>query len=287
MQWNKTFGGSREDEVYSIQPGSDNGYVMVGRTEYVSVLLNDDVWIISIDASGNMLWDNSIGGNGNDWAFSSYLTSDGGHAIAGVTTSYGAGGGDAWLIKIDKDGHEQWNKTFGETKWDEVNSVQQTSDGGYILTGITGADTNPPYQYLIGGDAWLIKTDAIGNRQWSKKFGGRDTDWTVSVQQTTDDGYILAGATESYGTGGEDVWLIKTDEKGNEKWSRTFGGKSDDFGLSVQQTLDGGYLIVGTTESYGAGGGDVWLIKLSSEVTPTSTPMPTHQLHQQLQHLHP
>lgn len=259
MQWNKTFGGPNEDEVYSIQQSSDDGYIMVGRTEHS--VLNNNLWIISIDEKGNMLWDNSIGGKSDDWAFSTYSTSDGGQAIAGVTTSFGAGSSDVWLIKIDKDGHEQWNKTFGGTNWDEGDSVQQTSEGGYILTGITEAETNPPYQILIGGDAWLIKTDAGGNQQWSKKFGGRNMDWTISIQQTTDGGYVLTGGTNTYGAGGADIWLIKTDEMGKEQWSRTFGGKGYDFGIYVKQTSDSGYIIVGVTESYGAGDSDVWIIK--------------------------
>ncbi|MCK5720989.1 MAG: hypothetical protein KAI84_00495, partial [Gammaproteobacteria bacterium] len=104
--------------------------------------------------------------------------------------------------------YELWNKTFGGTDYDAAHSVQQTSDGGYVLAGSTGP-----------GDAWLIKTDANGDLKWSKTFGGTDIHGAYSVQQTSDGGYILAGYTISFGVSGQDAWLIKTDANGNEQWN--------------------------------------------------------------------
>jgi len=198
-------------------------------------------------------WSRTFGGSENDLAYSVQQTSDGGYILLGTTESHGAGDYDFWLIKTDAQGNWQWAKTFGGSEDDWGYSVQQTSDGGYILLGGS---------YGAGdGDFWLIKTDAQGNKQWERTFGGSDIDWGWSVQQTSDGGYILLGYTESYGTGGLDFWLIKTDAQGNKQWDRAFGGSDDDEGLSVRQTTDGGYILLGHTYSYGAGKADVWLIK--------------------------
>lgn len=146
-----------------------------------------------------------------------------------------------------------WDKTFGSRDYDEYGySVQQTSDGGYILVGTTH------------DDVWLIKTDAIGNKQWDKTFGGSHYESGYAVQQTYDGGYIILGETTSFGGGGYDIWLVKTDASGSRQWDRTFGGRSDDKGRFVQQTSDGGYIIIGWTKSFGAGGHDVWLIKVDA-----------------------
>ena len=155
-----------------------------------------------------------------------------------------------------------WTKTFGGSRNDGGSSVQQTSDGGYIITGSTSS-------YGAGSaDVWLIKTDASGDTIWTKTFGGSDGDEGSSVQQTSDGGYIITGSTSSYGAGRGDIWLIKTDAIGDTIWTKTFGGSERDFGESVQQTSDGGYIITGFTYSYGAGNYDVWLVKVAPSHIP-------------------
>jgi hypothetical protein len=219
----------------------------------INIITSDEVW--SFNKIEQIGWTKTFGGADSDWARSVQQTNDGGYIVAGVTDSYGAGGTDAWLIKADADGIKEWDQTFGGTGWDRANSVQQTSDGGYIVAGFT-------YSYGAGGrDAWLIKTDSLGNKQWDKTFGGIGWDDASSVQQTTDGGYIVAGETGSYGAGSGDVLLIKTDPAGNMQWYKTLGGSDYDAGRCVQQTGDGGYIIVGNTLSFGAGSTDVWLIK--------------------------
>ncbi|MEK0330908.1 MAG: hypothetical protein QQN49_06680, partial [Nitrosopumilus sp.] len=163
-----------------------------------------------------------------------------------------------WCVPLKAEPDTLWTKTFGGSDREWGNSVEQTSDGGYIITGLTES-------YGTGSDdVWLIKTDALGNTLWTKTFGGSNSDYGSSVQQTSDGGYIITGYTLSYGAGSRDVWLIKTDSSGDTLWTKTFGGSSLDISSSVQQTSDGGYIITGYTGSYGAGYYDVWLIKTDS-----------------------
>jgi hypothetical protein len=252
IEWDRTFGGSEDDWGYSVQQTRDGGFILVGTTASFGAEW-PDVWLIKTDADGNKLWEKTFGGSGLDWGSSVQQTRDGGFILVGTTTSFGAG--DVWLIKTDANGNKQWEKTFGGSNVDSGWSVQQTSDGGFIIVGNTASFG------ARWGDVWLIKTDADGNKLWDRTFGGSDWDWGFSVQQTSDGGFILVGETTSFGAGEADVWLIKTDADGNKLWDRTFGGSDWDWGFSVQQTSDGGFIIVGATRSFGAGDYDVLLIK--------------------------
>ncbi|WP_292461651.1 hypothetical protein [Methanolobus sp.] len=177
-------------------------------------------------------------------------TSDGGYVVTGYYHKYWEAGGEhhlvegACLIKTTANGTFEWMKVFNASNDDTGRSVRQTSDGGYIITGTYTGDER---------DVWLIKTDSVGNMEWNTTFGGEDDDFGSSVEQTTDGGYIVAGSTSSYGYG-DNIWLIKTDSKGNKEWDRVFGRGGYQNGRSVQQTIDGGYII----------GGD-WLVKTDSE----------------------
>ena len=179
-----------------------------------------------------------FGGSETDEGSSVQQTTDDGYVIVGGTTSFGNGEYDVWLIKTDSNGNEVWNKTFdGGIYADEGTSVQQTTDGGYIITGTTHQNGTL--------DLWLIKTDSNGNEVWNNIFEGSNWEQGKLVQQTTDGGYIIVGVTNSFGNGEYDVWLIKTDSNGNEVWSYAYGGGGSDadVGYSVQQTTEGGYII--------------------------------------------
>jgi hypothetical protein len=247
VQWAKTYGGIYSDYAYSVQQTSDSGYIVAGWTESFGAGL-DDIFLIKTDANGNVQWAKTYGGISVDRAYSVQQTSDGGYIVAVRTWSFVG----IILIKTDANGDIQWAKTYG---YDQASSVQQTSDGGYIVAGVT---------YLFGAgyiDLFLIKTDANGNIQWAKTYGGTNNDWARSVQQTSDGGYIVAGWTESFGAGLDDIFLIKTDANGNVQWAKTYGGTSYDYAHSVQQTSDGGYIVAGYTQSFGAGWYDIILIK--------------------------
>jgi hypothetical protein len=255
-EWNKTYGGANIDAAWSMIQTSDGGYALAGYTESFGAG-GQDFWLVKTDSVGNMVWSQTYGGANNDEAFSVIQTSDGGYALAGYTQSFGAGGQDFWLVKTDSFGNMVWNQTYGGANNDEAWSVIQTSDGGYALAGVI---TLPDWSY----DFLLIKIDSVGNIIWGKIYGGAYGDWALSMIQTSDGGYALAGYTQSFGAGGQDFWLVKTDSVGNMVWSQTYGGASDDWAWSVIQTSDGGYALAGMTKSFGAGLNDFWLVKTDS-----------------------
>ena len=207
-EWKRTFGGGDYDRGYSVQQTRDSGFIIAGSTRSNGDSY-DDLWLIKVDSQGNEEWNRTFGGGYIDIGHCIYETTDNGYVITGYTQSYGNGSRDLWLIKTDVHGNEEWNQTFGDSFVDYGKSVQQTIDGGYIITGSKGTDYH--------SNVWLIKTDAQGNEEWNRIFGGVDFDFGNFVQQTNDNGYIITGSTKSYGNGGYDVLLIKTDSKGQTK----------------------------------------------------------------------
>jgi hypothetical protein len=254
VRFAKTYGGTSDDFARFVQQTSDGGYIVVGETNSFGEF-ELDIFLIKTDAKGNIQWAKTYEVMDFDYASSVQQTSDGGYIVAGYTTSFRAADLDIFLIKTDANGNIIWAKTYGGTDYDYVYSVQHTFDGGYIVAGITGS-------FGAGwGDIFLIKIDPFGGIQWAKTYGGISDDGAFSVQQTYDGGYIVAGYTRSFGAISEDVFLIKIDPFGDIQWAKTYGGKGSEVATSVRQTADGGYIVAGYTTSFGAGKGDIFLIK--------------------------
>ena len=264
-QWKKVFIEAGYNFV-SLQQTFDGNYILLCN----QVLDFYDARLIKIDANGNEIWNRTYGGRLDDIVFSIEPTFDGGYILAGITDSFDAtmGNDGAWLIKVDSEGNELWNRTLGGERNDFVNSVNATSDGGYILTGISRSFGSEGQNSF-----WLVKVDSEGNELWNRTLG-EEAPWgycdhcdrlSGSVQLTSDGGYIFTGLKEFNSNGKNDAWLVKIDSEGNTLWSNRFGGEDNDSAILIQPTSDGYYLLAGETESFSKGGSDAWLIKVDSE----------------------
>ncbi len=270
--WTKTFGGTGDDWSDTVQPTSDGGYIVCGYTESFGAG-EGDVWLIKTDANGDTLWTKTYGGPQTDTGISVQQTADGGYFIGAVTASYGSGEEDIWLLKTGANGDTLWTKTYGGTEhdgyaegasWGYCVKGRQTSDGGYIVAAYTNSFGGADY------DVWLLKMDAAGDTLWTKTYGGDLNErGYLEVQQSPDSGYFIVGSTSSFGPQSPwsfypNVYLIKTDSFGDTLWTKAYGGEDWDKGFSFLQTNDGGYLIAGWTESFGAGKIDAYLLKTDS-----------------------
>jgi hypothetical protein len=254
LRMSKTFGVEDNESVTSVEQTRDGGYVFVGDTRKDAAGWYG-VWLVRTDAGGETLWTRTFSGADYAGGNSVHQTRDGGFIITGYTDSHDSPQYDVWLIKTGDRGDTEWTRTYGGIGNDVGHSICQAKDGGYVIVGRTES-------YGAGdGDVWFVRTDSVGDTTWTRLFGGIRDDGGTAVQQTTDGGYILVGYTCSSGAGGQDFYLIKTDANGDTQWTRTYGGAGADAGYAVRQTADGGYILVGNTESFGAGGQDVWLVR--------------------------
>jgi len=233
---------------------------------FILLLSNASVFvpIARSDEAPAVEWSKTYGGSpgptrGDDGAVQIIQTREGDYAVFGGTWSFATRECDWWLVKIDVDGNQQWNKTYDGRGWDNPRAVVQTSDEGYALFGDTAYGELGP-----DVDFWLVRTDENGNQLWNRTYGGTGDEWgAFNLVWKNNEGYAFAGRTNSFGAGGNDLWLVKTDLAGNMEWTETYGGGADDVCTSIVQTKDGGYALVGYTNSFsGDGNYEVWLIKL-------------------------
>jgi hypothetical protein len=297
-QWDKTFGGTGYDDLRFLQQTADGGYILGGRSDSgasgdkTEASRGDfDYWVVKLNAAGTKQWDKTFGGTGEDHLQSVQQTRDGGYILGGLTTSPSSGdkteasrgGVDFWIVKLDANGGKQWDKTIGGTGADQLRSLQQTSDGGYILAGDSnspsgGEKTAPSRSFE--SDYWVVKLDANGTKQWDRTLGGDQGDGPTCVRQTTDGGYLVGGGSFSgvsgdkteANRGDHDYWVVKLDATGTKQWDKTFGGNSHEIMYALQPTQDGNYLLAGVSQS-GSGGDitqpgqgdlDYWIVKVNA-----------------------
>jgi uncharacterized delta-60 repeat protein len=257
--WTHTYGDREfEDWLGNVQETQDGCYLVTGSTESKGAG-DKDIWVLKLDAQGEILWDRTYGGSKSDYAKPTLLTPTGDYLISGYTESKGVGERDLWVLKLDAQGELLWDRTYGGSRNDSGTSIELTPDGGYLLAGYTESKGSGE------ADIWVLKLGAQGELLWDHTYGGNKPDYASSVQLTPDGGYLIAGYTESISTGYWDTWILKLDAQGEVLWNRTYGGEKFDFAKSIQLTPNGGYLIAGDTGSKGAGKMDIWVFELDAQ----------------------
>ena len=314
LQWQKSYGGTDWDDAESIQQTNDGGYIFSGFSGSTNgdVVGNHggfDYWVVKLDGTGNIQWQKCYGGTNNEGAYSIQQTNDGGYIVAGSSASNDGdvagnhGGGDYWIVKLDSTGTLQWQRCYGGTNDDEAFSIQQTTDGGYIVAGESNSNNIDVTGNHGSYDYWIVKLDSVGILQWQKTYGGINSDAALCIEQANDGGYIAGGASDSndgdvtghHGNVGlyqYDYWIVKLNSTGLLLWQESYGGTVTEAVKAIQQAFDGGYVALGSTSSSDGdviglhGGIDGWILKFTPEVgieennflsSTTLSPNPFHE----------
>jgi len=255
LTWARAYGGKGDEEARAIQPTFDGGYIVAGSTLPPGAD-TEDLWLIRLDPSGNILWQKAYGGKGGEEAESIQQTTYGGFLVSGFTSSFGAGSLDAWVLTLDAKGNIIRQRAYGGKEAEVAHSIVQTSDGDFLVAGSTSSFGAGSF------DAWALKLDEQGKTLRQFTLGGTRWDDASSIRPTPDGGYVMAGLTESSGAGSTDVWLLKLNSKGMLEWQKTYGGSQADWANAIQPLPDGGFILAGSTRSFGSGSEDLWLIRL-------------------------
>lgn len=292
LAWQKSIGGGQIDLGSSVISTFDSAYVVLAKTESNSGDIDSnhggyDFYIAKLSASGSILWKRSLGGSGYDMGSELRQTSDSGFIVVGYTTSGDGNVGmnkgmyDAWIIKLDKNGYIQWQKTYGGTKNDAALSAHQTFDGGYIVAGWSASNDGDLLSNKGDEDCWILKLNATGAIIWQQSLGGTSEDHFTSVIQTADSGYLAVGSVQSSNGditghhGSSDIWVVKFTNSGSVTWKATLGGSDEEhcgehaYAGSVLQARDGGYVIGAYSNSINGnvtgnhGDYDAWIVKLT------------------------
>ena len=296
IEFVKTIGGSKNESAQSITKTQDGGYAILGYTQSndgdIENKTNEsfDYFLLKFDSSDNLQWQKTYGGTDDDRGTDIIQTSDNGFAILGSSKSSDGdvtennGFEDLWILKLDDSGNITWEKSFGFSGADSGFSLIQTNDGGYLLTGVldvsaSGGKGNSKFSTAkrhAGGDYWVIKLDASGEKEWSKFFGGTFTDTSYDAIQAENNNYVIIGSSDSNDVdisdnkGTYDFWVLKISEDGNLIWEKSFGGNNFDVGRSINKTLDNGFIISGSSRSANGdvyvnqGQNDAWILKIDT-----------------------
>lgn len=285
MQWQKCYGGSARDEANSVKQTSDGGYIVAGFSYSTDGDLTgnyggSDYWVIKLNSSGNLEWQNNFGGNSYDNATDIIQTFDGGYLSIGNSNSNNGmvtgnhGSSDVWVIKLTPSGSLQWQKSFGGSFGENAYAVEQTATGDFIIAASASSLDGDVSINHGGVDFWLLKLTSNGVLIWEKSYGGSNSESPANLAITSDGGYILAGSTNSNNGdisnafGNYDYWIVKTDSAGNLLWEKSLGGTYMERARSIKQTMDDGYIVCGFTHSMDGhitgnhGVSDIWLTKL-------------------------
>ena len=265
ITWQKKYGATGTDNALSVQQTTDDGFIVAGSTNSFGAG-NSDFWLLKLDLNGNVTWEKTYGGLSFDDVSEIHQTKDGGYILTGTTLTFGAGNRDVWILKLNDDGNVTWQKTYGGTGEDYASSLQQTTDEGFIVAGSTSSFGDE------GSDLWLLKLNSIGDITWEKRYGGPGWDYAEAVHQTSDSGYILVGYGDSFDVDNDDLWLLKLDAGGNVMWEKRFGGAGQDYPRSLMQTTDGGYIVAGESNSFGAGNSGLLVLKFDANGSIGSCP---------------
>ncbi len=288
--WSKCLGGTGEDVAYYVEQLNDSSYIITGYNNSFDgdVTGNhnfDDYWVVKLDIIGNIEWQKSLGGFQLDVAQSPTRTNNNGYVIAGYSNSNDGdvsgnhGNFDFWVVGIDSIGDLLWQKCYGGSQSDIALNFKSTFDNGFIIVGYTTSNDGDISLYHGDNDYWIVKLDSTGNILWQKTFGGSKSENALSVFQTNDSGYVVAGNT--YSSDGDiighhgtylfnDYWILKLDAQGNLQWQKTIGGIGYEEATSIQQTTDNGFIVGGFTGysddgdvSGNNGDLDYWIVKLA------------------------
>lgn len=250
--WQRAFGGEGQDHFLSIAPAGGDGFMIAGRT--FSLGPNPgNIWLLRLDGGGSIVKEQALDvQNPDDASVSIVGASDGDFLVTGWC------GGDLCVVRTDGEGQVRWVKTYGHSDTEEGRCIEETRDGGFIVAGGIRSEGNG------ARDVWVLKLDGNGDVLWQKAYGGRQFEGAMSIQETMDRGYCLAGYTSSFGMGWHDVWVLRLDEGGGILWQKTYGGEGTDEAFRIRQTPDRGFIIGARTDSFGAGGSDIWVLKLDA-----------------------
>jgi len=239
------------EEGLSIIQTNDSSFIILGNTA-------EDLFLLKADRFGNKLWSQYFGGSKVDVIRYLSQTLDGGFLLSGSSESYGPGESDIWIIKAYPSGLIEWNKNYGTSNNEYGGKALENNDGSLFLIG------NGDISDSGDQDIWLIKTNSQGDSLWSKTYGGTGDETGHDIISLGDSSYIILGSTSSYGNGGADILLMKIDKEGAEEWSLNYGGTSDEYGQSIIETSDNGFVILSSIESYGDGNNAVNVLRINS-----------------------